>query len=86
MVAKGGEAFRVLVLNKEPRQEGELENIISWFTEEVAWFAILNTIIGVIMLVASYLSIMLFNYAAHSQVITKKPKMLYKWKFLIICK
>lgn len=39
-----------------------------WFMEEIASFAIWNSILGVILLVFTYLAIMLFNYAAHNQI------------------
>jgi len=49
------------------------------FLDSVNSFAINNTILGVIMLGFSYLSIMLFNYAAHSQV------RIQIYNFILIC-
>lgn len=39
------------------------------FLDQVTWFAIYSCILGVVMLAGTYVSIMLFNFAAHSQVI-----------------
>lgn len=44
------------------------DGMIDWFLDEVTWFAIYSCILGVVMLVGTYVSIMLFNFAAHSQV------------------
>lgn len=38
------------------------------FLDEVMWFLIYYCIIGVVMFVFTYMSIVLFNYAAHNQV------------------
>lgn len=46
----------------------EIEKLKDWFLEQVSEFAIYSSILGVIMFIATYFSIMLFNYAAHSQV------------------
>lgn len=40
----------------------------------VQTFAWQNTVIGVIMLVCSYISITLFNYAAHAQILAIRGK------------
>lgn len=42
--------------------------------DAVAKFALENTIIGVIMLACSYISITLFNYAAHAQILRIRGK------------
>lgn len=47
------------------------DDMIDWFLDEVTWFAIYSCILGVVMLVGTYVSIMLFNFAAHSQVSQK---------------
>lgn len=39
-----------------------------YFMEEIASFAIWNSVIGAIMFICTYLAIMLFNYAAHNQI------------------
>lgn len=49
--------------------QDDMELIIDWFLNEVMWFAIYSCILGVVMLIGTYVSIMLFNFAAHSQVI-----------------
>ncbi|XP_037033409.1 ATP-dependent translocase ABCB1-like isoform X2 [Bradysia coprophila] len=38
------------------------------FLDQVTWFAIYSCILGVVMLAGTYVSIMLFNFAAHSQI------------------
>lgn len=38
------------------------------FLDEVTWFAIYSCILGAVMMTGTYVSIMLFNFAAHSQV------------------
>lgn len=48
-----------------PEEIGKLKD---WFLQQVSEFGIYSTILGVIMFIATYFSIMLFNYAAHSQV------------------
>ncbi len=47
----------------------DMDRIIEWFLNEVTWFAIYSCILGAVMLAGTYVSIMLFNFAAHSQVI-----------------
>lgn len=42
--------------------------------EAVQTFAFQNTMIGVVMLTCSYISIMLFNYAAHCQILRIRGK------------
>lgn len=39
-----------------------------WFMEEIASFAIWNSVIGAVMFICTYLAIMLFNCAAHNQI------------------
>lgn len=46
----------------------DMDLIVDWFLNEVTWFAIYSCILGVVMLAGTYVSIMLFNFAAHSQV------------------
>lgn len=50
-----------------PQRQASSESIDA-FLDEVKWFLIYYCIIGVIMFVFTYISIVLFNYAAHSQV------------------
>lgn len=42
--------------------------------EAVQTFAFQNTMIGVVMLVCSYISITVFNYAAHAQILRIRGK------------
>lgn len=54
---------------------------VDWFLNEVMWFAIYSCILGVVMLIGTYVSIMLFNFAAHSQVykiVTNCFKLLFQ--------
>lgn len=47
--------------------DGKAE-IAKFFLENVQTFAIHSCILGVVMLLGTYISIILFNIAAHSQV------------------
>lgn len=42
--------------------------------DSVQTFALQNTYIGIVMLVGSYISITLFNYAAHAQILRIRGK------------
>lgn len=59
MVTQGSEAGM---------QPNETDPITEWFLDQVTWFAIYSCILGIVMLIGTYVSIMLFNFAAHSQV------------------
>lgn len=65
MVTQGGNAFRSSANDEQLSTE---ELIVKWFLNEVKWFAIYSSVLGVVMLIGTYFSIMLFNIAAHSQV------------------
>lgn len=54
----------------------DLQPFYEWFLEQVAFFAIFNSLIGLVMLVSSYVSIMLFNYAAHNQIFSIRSAFL----------
>lgn len=47
-----------------------------WFMEEIASFAIWNSVIGAVMFVFTYLAIMLFNFAAHNQIFAMRGAFL----------
>lgn len=57
--------------NRQIPPDADMGLIIEWFLNEVTWFAIYSCILGAVMLVGTYVSIMLFNFAAHSQVILR---------------
>lgn len=42
--------------------------------ESVQQFSLYNTYIGIVMLFCSYISITVFNYAAHSQIMSIRSK------------
>ncbi|XP_055694549.1 ATP-dependent translocase ABCB1 [Lutzomyia longipalpis] len=54
--------------------ENPMELMVEAFLNEIQFFAIANTVIGVIMLVGSYISTTAFNYAAHNQIFTIRGK------------
>lgn len=63
MVTQGGNAVR------SSTNDQELSDVeLKWFLNEVKWYAIYSCILGAIVLIGTYFSIMLFNVAAHSQV------------------
>lgn len=68
MVTQAGAAAQSF--SSDPSRQGpdDMDLIIEWFLNEVTWFAIYSCILGVVMLIGTYVSIMLFNFAAHSQV------------------
>lgn len=63
MVAQGLAMFDP---NLNPEERARL---LDEFLEQVLLFVIYSCGLGAVMLVFTYISIMLFNYAAHSQVI-----------------
>lgn len=65
MVTQGRNAFNS---SENGDEVPDVELIIKWFLDEVKWFAINSCILGVVMLIGTYFSIMLFNVAAHNQV------------------
>lgn len=71
MVTQAGAALDQ-VYDSDPNRQMDMDLIIDWFLNEVTWFAIYSCILGVVMLIGTYVSIMLFNFAAHSQVISEK--------------
>lgn len=62
------------------RQVGERAVVMDLFTElfleEVQMFAIYSTILGLVMFFGTYISIMMFNYAAHSQIFRIRGRFL----------
>lgn len=58
-----------------PLQSPE-DQMMQWFLDEVQFFAIVNSSIGVVMLVASYLSTMLLNYSAVNQICTIRGRFI----------
>ena len=52
------------------RNEGTTSDLMDAITA----FAVQNAIIGAIMLICSYISVTLFNYAAHSQILRIRGK------------
>lgn len=65
MVTQGGNAFSSSANDKELL---DADLLVKWFLNEIKWFAIYSCILGGVMLIGTYFSIMLFNVAAHSQV------------------
>lgn len=63
MVAQG---MAMLNVNLTPEERAIL---LDEFLEQILLFVLYSCGLGAVMLVFTYLSIMLFNYAAHSQVI-----------------
>lgn len=76
MVTQAGAALDQRYDSDPNRQIGDMDAIIDWFLNEVTWFAIYSCILGVVMLIGTYVSIMLFNFAAHSQVSREKRVVL----------
>lgn len=70
MVAQGEKAIELYYGDNNTNVDGhpEMDLMAKWFVNEVRWFAIYSCTLGVVMLIGTYLSIMLFNFAAHSQV------------------
>ncbi|XP_059608889.1 ATP-dependent translocase ABCB1 isoform X1 [Phlebotomus argentipes] len=68
MLGKAGNATDAL--QPEAMETDPMEQMTQWFLDEIQFFAIFNTIIGVVMLVGSYVSTTAFNYAAHNQIFT----------------
>lgn len=66
MVTQGGSAYQSGANATNNSTDTEL--MVEWFRNEVKWFAIYSCILGAVMLLGTYLAIMLFNVAAHSQV------------------
>jgi ATP-binding cassette subfamily B (MDR/TAP) protein 1 len=75
MIAKGASMFNVTELSPED-QDAFDEKMNEVFLDEIASFAINNSILGIIMLSCSYLSITLFNYAAHNQIFRLRSRFL----------
>ncbi|KAJ6632996.1 ATP-dependent translocase ABCB1, partial [Pseudolycoriella hygida] len=71
MVTQGGDAFQSYANNEEL---SDVDVVLKWFLNEIKWFAIYSCILGVIMFVGTYFSIMLFNIAAHSQILRIRGK------------
>ncbi len=68
MVTQGGYA-QSSSKNLSANETKELSDLmIQSFQSGVGWFAIYSCILGVVMLTGTYLSIVLFNTAAQSQV------------------
>lgn len=65
MVTQGGSAVQSHAKGDELP---DMNPIAKWFINEVTWYAIHSCILGVVMFFGTYLSILSFNYAAHSQV------------------
>lgn len=63
-----GQAHKIAAAIENGMTQEEIDELIYWFLQQVSEFGIYSTILGFIMLFATYVSIMLFNYAAHSQV------------------
>lgn len=63
-----GQAHKIADAIENGMSQEELDELVDWFLQQVSEFGIYSTILGIIMLIATYVSIMLFNYAAHSQV------------------
>lgn len=57
------------------------DSMVEFFRDNVKWFAIYSSILGLVMLVGTYLAIMLFNVAAHSQVSSRCTL-----NFRLVCK
>lgn len=52
----------------DPLRQLDNNPLLDAFLDEITWFLIYYCIIGVIMFVFTYTSILLFNNAAHNQV------------------
>jgi len=67
MVTQGGYAH-LSAANATNVTDAYKAIMVDWFRNEVKWFAIYSCILGAVMLIGTYLAIVLFNIAAHSQV------------------
>lgn len=63
MVTQGGNAH-----NSSANDEELSDGAVKLFIDGVKWYSIYSCVLGVVMLIGTYLSITLFNIAAHSQV------------------
>lgn len=60
--------FEMVTTLWDPLRQIDNNPFLDAFLDEIKWFLIYYCIIGVIMFVFTYISVLLFNNAAHNQV------------------